>query len=104
MNDNEKGKQEMATINLETILKGPDGSEFKNKQELGPLLSYSLNQKQEKQTDSDMRICQSLRERIFKGGEIELTKNEINLLIDQVHSAENVDRLSLSAAIEILEG
>ena len=86
----------MKKIILETVLRGPDGKEYENGQELGSLLLFALNQKQNGQS--------VLRNRIFKGGEIEFTKEEKDILISQLHTAQGITRAAVFSAIEIFEG
>lgn len=87
----------MKKIILETVLRGPDGKEYENGQELGSLLLFALNQKQNGQSVV-------LRDRIFKGGEIEFTKEEKDVLISQLHTAQGITRAAVFSAIEIFEG
>ena len=94
----------MKKIILETVLKGPDGKEYENGQELGSLILFALNQKQNGQSVPEMHTCHSLRNRIFKGGEIEFTKEEKDILISQLHTAQGITRAAVFSAIEIFEG
>lgn len=93
----------MKKINLETILKDNAGNEYEDKAELGTLLLFALGQKKSNQPTEITDICHSLNNRIFKGGEIELTDQEIKILKDQVNFS-TLSQGNYFSIVNILEG
>ena len=50
-----------------------------------------------------MEFCYSLSKRIFKGGEIDFTKNELDVLMAKLISADRISEFDVYAIKDILE-
>ena len=102
MNDNEREVQ-VKTINLKEVLKNVGGEEYTDKSELGSVLLFALGQKKQNQSTDITDACHSLRNRIFKSEEIELTNEEIKILKDQVNYS-TLSQDNYFAIVDLLEG
>lgn len=93
----------MKTINLKEVLKDISGKEYTDKAELGSVLLYALGQKKQNQATEITDACHSLKKRMFKKEEIELTNEEIKILKDQVNYS-TVSQDNYFAVVDLLEG
>ena len=94
----------MPTINLDQTLKNTKGQEFKDGDkpiELGSTLLWALEQKSQGQDMKESMSCYELRKRIFKGGEVSLSSEDIILLKAKCHEA--ISQPAFFAVIDILE-
>jgi len=94
----------MAKINLDLNLTTIEGKEIQdggNPIELGSCLLYALARKEEGQTMAESLEYYALRKLLFKGGEVELTSEQITTLKNKSHA---FDSNVFYAIVDLLEG